>query len=778
MSQPSVEIHSQINELYSKTKVTQKLKNETENPIELQIYVNKNVNCIFSSFSAKIGDSIEVKSKVIQKSKAEEKYSDSIASGKAAIFVSDDPYDSHRIIINMGNIPPKQEVIFISEFIQFVESSDSYEFELFRNLPIFKGKNSFFQNSEIKGIIELKTNNKIIKIDKKVLSEKLKIIEEKYSDENKKEYLIKYEFKDLPTLTEYNSNSYIPSNKICFETENKYPIAFCQKLPKEKELNYIIQYKYQNALNELKKESEEEEEDLTPSLFIFLIDQSYSMEGHSMEVASKALILFLQSLPAGSYYQLIGFGSDYEKYDKIPKEYTQQNIKESIKFIEKLEANKGCTDIYSPLKSIYDSNDYDNINLPKNIFLLTDGEIDDKDKTLRIIEENSNEFFIYSIGIGKDFDKDLIKNAGNLGKGNYDFCSDIKNLNQIIVKNIKNSSKKYSYDFEFNTDLDQKNNLFKLKEKKLVLRNNKIINIKNIIEDNKEKNEKIKLNIKYKVYNNEKEFEENYEINAIEIPEGNELSKLIIKDYLDKNNNLKEEEKIKIALKYQIFTEYTSLFAEVELSEKLTEEMKKEIIGDEKTNIISKNNYNKKNYDYEDRDVCLDSCCRCCCEYECCDEDDCCDDEDNCYCCENCCRDDYADEREESHSDKSDKEKENKMEIEEDKKEEPKKEKETGNNIEVKEIINEQNFVEGFWEINSKTEKIKEKYEKEFKLLKEIKDKNINDNIAITILIIYFINKEYPQLIDELLLIIQKAKKFIKKSAKDSYENIIKQIGL
>ena len=778
MSQPSVEIHSQINELYSKTRVTQKLKNETDNPLELQIYVNKNINCIFSSFSAKIGDSIEVKSKVIQKTKAEEKYSDSIASGKAAIFVSDDPYDSHRIIINMGNVPPKQEVIFVSEFIQFVESSDSYEFELFRNLPIFKGKNSFFQNSEIKGIIELKTNNKIIKIDKKVLSEKLKIMEEKYSDENKKEYLIKYEFKDLPTLTEYNSNSYIPSNKICFETENKYPIAFCQKLPKEKELNYIIQYKYQNALNELKKESEEEDEDLTPSLFIFLIDQSYSMEGHSMEVASKALILFLQSLPAGSYYQLIGFGSDYEKYDKIPKEYTQQNIKESIKFIEKLKANKGCTDIYSPLKSIYDSSDYDNINLPKNIFLLTDGEIDDKDKTLRIIEENSNEFFIYSIGIGKDFDKDLIKNAGNLGKGNYDFCSDIKNLNQIIVKNIKNSSKKYSYDFEFNADLDQKNNLFKLKEKKLVLRNNKIINIKNIIEDNKEKNEKIKLNIKYKVYNNEKEFEENYEINAIEIPEGVELSKLIIKDYLDKNNNLKEEEKIKIALKYQIFTEYTSLFAEVELYEKLTEEMKKEIIGDEKTNIISKNNYNKKNYDYEDRDVCLDRCCRCCCECQCCDEGDYCDDEDDCCCCQNCCRNDYRDEREESHSDKSDKEKENKMEIEEDKKEEPKKEKETGNNIEVKEIINEQNFVEGFWEINSKTEKIKEKYEKEFKLLKEIKNKNINDNIAITILIIYFINKEHPELIDELLLIIQKAKKFIKENAKDSYENIIKEIGL
>jgi len=42
-----------------------------------------------------------------------------------------------KIIINMGNIPPNEEVIFISEFIQFVESSKTYEFELFRNLPIF-----------------------------------------------------------------------------------------------------------------------------------------------------------------------------------------------------------------------------------------------------------------------------------------------------------------------------------------------------------------------------------------------------------------------------------------------------------------------------------------------------------------------------------------------------------------------------------------------------------------------------------------------------------------
>ena len=40
----------------------------------------------------------------------------------------------------MGNIPAKTEVIFISEFIQSIETSQSYEIELFRNLPFFKEK--------------------------------------------------------------------------------------------------------------------------------------------------------------------------------------------------------------------------------------------------------------------------------------------------------------------------------------------------------------------------------------------------------------------------------------------------------------------------------------------------------------------------------------------------------------------------------------------------------------------------------------------------------------
>ena len=96
----------------------------------------------------------------------------------------------------------------------------------------------------------------------------------------------------------------------------------------------------------------------------------------------------------------------------------------------------------------------------------------------------------------------------------------------------------------------------------------------------------------------------------------------------------------------------------------------------------------------------------------------------------------------------------------------------------IMKMIGTQNFIEGYWEENEYTKIIKEKYQKEYDLIKNIKNKNMNEIIAITILIIYFINKEHSNLLSELLMIIKKAKQYILKETKDNYDNIIKEIGL
>ena len=833
MEAPTVEIDSKINELFSKTSVTQKIKNNSENPIELKIYVYKKESFIFSSFSAKIGDSVLVKSKVIKKEKAKEKYTDAISSGNSAIFVCDDPENENRIIINMGNIPAKEELTFISEFIQPTESSNSYEIELFRNLPVILGNDVIYQNSSINGKAEIKTKNKICKIEKEILSKNVNIIEEKYLNEEKNNYLIKYEYKNLRHVNKYSFlysrklEDYIPSSKIYFDLETKEPIIFSQKSVKDKkEKAYIIQYRNTNI-------NKSEDLKIFPALFIFLIDQSGSMSGNSIKVASKALLLFLQSLPAGSLYQIIGFGSRYKKYDEEPKEYNQENIQKSIKIIEEIKADLGGTNIYKPLKDIYDScKVYDKILLPKNIFLLTDGEIDDKKDTLSIIEKNNNKFSIYSIGIGNDFDEDLIKNAGIIGKGNYNFCKDINGLNQIIASEISIATSPFISNFNIKTSFDE-TNLYKINNNLKSLKINQTQNFSFIInneneEDSKNKDNiednKINIEVNYNDYNNEEKCDK-YAIEPEEISEGEELFKLIINNYILNDSSKNDDEKEKLALKYQIFSKYTSLFAEIELSEKINEEMKQKIIGDKENNQIeikkqnilndlmqdtreyrgisrsmlydipekaeqlrieSDFSYSKSNAKSKPKSnfsflksignsikgffsfgnkttrraimerTCEDMCCNVAYDFD----------------SNNIANECYVDEM--IIEDIPKYEIKNKNEI--------KKEEKINLNLNDKEsimqIINTQDFINGCWDINDKTKIVKEKYEKEFELLKNLKNKNVDDKIAMTIIIIYFISKEHSELLNELIMIIKKGKIFIHDKTKETYEYFIKEIGL
>ncbi len=265
----NIEINSEVSEIFAKTIVTQKFKNPESNPLELKIYVYKKENIIFSSFSAQIGDSIKVKSKVIKKEKAEEKYNDAVSSGNGAIYVYEDEY-YNRIVINMGYIPPNEKVIFISEFIQLTESSKSYEFELFRNLPIFNGFNLTFQNGNLKGKIEIKTKNKIIKLEKEILMKNLEIIkEENKHEEQIYNYLIEYQISKFKENDRnfYDNSDYISSSKIYFYTEenkNNCPFIYGQKSDLFKnEKSYIISYKNNQKSDNLK---------INPALFIFLID--------------------------------------------------------------------------------------------------------------------------------------------------------------------------------------------------------------------------------------------------------------------------------------------------------------------------------------------------------------------------------------------------------------------------------------------------------------------------------------------------------------------------
>ena len=107
------------------------------------------------------------------------------------------------------------------------------------------------------------------------------------------------------------------------------------------------------------------------------------MAGKPIDLVKKALLLFIQSLAEGSYFQIIGFGSKFIKYNDIPVIYDKQNVTQIIDVIKDMKANLGGTNISKPLENIFNHTIFTNNYLSRNIFLLTDGQVHDRDECFK-----------------------------------------------------------------------------------------------------------------------------------------------------------------------------------------------------------------------------------------------------------------------------------------------------------------------------------------------------------------------------------------------------------
>ncbi|CAG7837496.1 unnamed protein product [Allacma fusca] len=95
-------------------------------------------------------------------------------------------------------------------------------------------------------------------------------------------------------------------------------------------------------IRELKSNAIERRNFLAPSLkfddqkfeFIFVLDRSGSMKGDKIVLASRALVLFLRSLPSTCIFNVIGFGSRYEKLYATSVQYSQNSLEQATSYAE------------------------------------------------------------------------------------------------------------------------------------------------------------------------------------------------------------------------------------------------------------------------------------------------------------------------------------------------------------------------------------------------------------------------------------------------------------
>ncbi len=125
-----------------------------------------------------------------------------------------------------------------------------------------------------------------------------------------------------------------------------------------------------------------------PCEFIFVVDRSGSMSGKYIKEAAETLMLFLKSLPEACSFNIVGFGSRFEKLFPESVPYNQSNLDKAITHTEELKADLGGTRLYSPLEYIFSQPL--KTHLTRQVFILTDGSVSNTAQVIELVRKNAS----------------------------------------------------------------------------------------------------------------------------------------------------------------------------------------------------------------------------------------------------------------------------------------------------------------------------------------------------------------------------------------------------
>ncbi|CAJ0918122.1 1003_t:CDS:2 [Entrophospora sp. SA101] len=175
---------------------------------------------------------------------------------------------------------------------------------------------------------------------------------------------------------------------------------------------------------------------------VFIVDRSGSMQGEPIKKAGQALELFLRSLPEDCYFNVVSFGSSHDSLFPKSQEYSQETLNKAINLAKNLDANYGGTEIYNPIKWVFDNQLK---TMTTTLFLLTDGEVWGVDKIIELIDQNvedkNNDLRIFTLGIGDSVSHNLVESVARAGNGYAEFVTNKERMDKKILGMLKNAVK-------------------------------------------------------------------------------------------------------------------------------------------------------------------------------------------------------------------------------------------------------------------------------------------------------------------------------------------------
>ncbi len=168
-----------------------------------------------------------------------------------------------------------------------------------------------------------------------------------------------------------------------------------------------------------------------PVEMLYMIDESGSMAGKSMEQARAALLQALDRLGADDRFGILAFSSGYGEFAPEPLAATSQNVAAGRQYVERLQAGGG-TEMLPALLHLMQKPETP--GYLRHIVLLTDGDLGNEEQILAALEHNLGNARLYTVAIGSAPNLFLATKMAQFGRGTFTPIADISQVQEQMTR--------------------------------------------------------------------------------------------------------------------------------------------------------------------------------------------------------------------------------------------------------------------------------------------------------------------------------------------------------
>ena len=412
----------------------QRYKNNNSFPIEAIYVFPVDEGAAISGFEARVGERL-VKGVVKEKEEAKAEYDDALSSGHGAYML--ESQSSDVLSVQLGNLGPEQEVELTVRYSALCDVElDSVTFKVpttikeryTPSVPYPKptsGQGPTYESSVSYGLtfrMDMFMNGKILSVSSSTHPLKVRSDPDDPHRSTVELGVVESSMDHDLVLSVEHTGVHEPA--ICLASEPEPGVSSAAVM-----LSFVPKF--------------DSDADPSPDTeLIFLVDRSGSMEfgagsGKSpMEQCKDALELFLKSLPENCLFNIVSFGSSYQKMFTTSMRYNATTMQHAVTEVAKMSSNLGGTEILRPLKDLLEAPTVVK-GAPRQIFLLTDGSVGNTNEIIREVKRYSQSTRVFTFGVGDGAGQELVRGVARAGNGESCFIRAGEAMDEKVITQLE-----------------------------------------------------------------------------------------------------------------------------------------------------------------------------------------------------------------------------------------------------------------------------------------------------------------------------------------------------